>query len=86
MNDKRMKSQGTSSVWVVHGNYTKSGKPIYSANTHFDLGIPSMFHISELIYDKTFIIGVAVPGSPIYVSGRNLNLTWGPTSVKYDIS
>lgn len=49
--DKRLKYQGTSSSWVVHGNHTESGKPMYVANFHFDLGIPSTLHISELAFD-----------------------------------
>lgn len=50
INDKRLKHQGTSSSWVISGDYTRHGKPIFVANFHFDLGIPSTLHLTELYY------------------------------------
>lgn len=76
-----MKNQGTSSVWAIHGNFTKSGKPILSANTHFNLGVPSTLHISELSYDSKSIIGLAFPGTPVYITGQTKFMAWSPTSV-----
>ena len=84
--DKRLKTQGTTSIWTIHGNYTKSGFPILVANPNLDLGVPSMLHVSEMKYDNHFTYGFAFPGTPLYIFGRNSNLTWGPTSVEYDIS
>ena len=84
--DKRMKFQGTSSVWAINGNNTKSGKPLFSVNTHFGLGVPSVMHPSELIYGDKFVVGFTIPGTPIYITGRNKNITWSPSSVEYDIS
>lgn len=93
--DKRMKHQGTSSIWTVHGNYTSSGKPIFAINYHFDLGIPSTMHLSELYFterreDNTtqefMVSGGCIPGTPIYMTGKNKHLSWGPTSVETPIS
>lgn len=41
---------GASNAWVIHGNHTKTGKPILSNDPHLENRMPSYWYITEMIY------------------------------------
>ena len=47
-----IKNDHASNSWVVHGNYTKSGKPIFSNDPHMKNGIPIVNYIVKLYIDN----------------------------------
>ena len=52
---------------MISGKHTKSGKPILSDDTHLNNGVPSLWHLSRVIYpDGSYVFGFSVPGSPMH--------------------
>jgi penicillin amidase len=37
-----------SNNWVIHGNYTKTGKPLLAGDPHLGNGIPSLWYLIEM--------------------------------------
>ena len=62
---------GASNNWAIHGNHTKSGKPILSGDPHLGNGIPSVWIPISLVYKNdngevdelsgAFLAGFPVP-------------------------
>ena len=78
-----------SNSWVVHGNYTKSGKPIFSNDPHMKNGIPIVNYIVKLYIgteeqfkkgEEDIIVGSTPVGVPFLVIGNNKNLVYGFTT------
>ena len=78
-----------SNSWVVHGNYTKSGKPIFSNDPHMKNGIPIVNYIVKLYIgseeqfkkgEEEIIVGSLPVGVPFLVIGNNKNLAFGFTT------
>ena len=67
-----------SNSWAIHGNKTKSGKPILASDPHLDTNIPSIWHLSELNFGKdNYVIGSSIPGMPALLNGKTNYLSWG---------
>lgn len=76
---------GASNNWVVHGNFTEAGKPILANDPHLSLTAPPIWilqHVKTPTYD---VKGVAFPGVPLVVIGRNKHLAWGFTNTGVDV-
>ena len=78
-----------SNSWVVHGNYTKSGKPIFSNDPHMKNGIPIVNYIIKLYIgneeqfkkgEEEIIVGSLPVGVPFLVIGNNKHLAFGFTT------
>ena len=78
-----------SNSWVVHGNYTKSGKPIFSNDPHMKNGIPIVNYIVKLYIgneeqfkkgEEEVIVGSLPVGVPFLVIGNNKHLAFGFTT------
>jgi len=41
---------GASNSWAIHGNHTKTGKPMLSNDPHLGNGIPSIWILVSLDY------------------------------------
>jgi len=65
--------------WVIHGNYTKSRKPILSSDLSGVKEIPGEFYFAGIKFMEKEIVGASVPGVPIMLIGSNKNLSWGIT-------
>ena len=75
-----------SNNWVIHGNHTKSGKPIMANDPHLDNHIPCLWYLTELIYDndEKYVIGATLPGLPFIFSGKTQFFSWGATTLHTD--
>lgn len=69
-----------SNAWVIHGNYTKSGKPILANDPHLPHIIPSTIYLATLKFPSghTFV-GMGSTGIPSPIVGRTENIAWGIT-------
>jgi penicillin amidase len=45
----------SSNSWVIHGNYTKTGKPLLANDPHLGTGVPSAWYLLELSYGDNYI-------------------------------
>ncbi|EAR95945.2 peptidase S45 penicillin amidase (macronuclear) [Tetrahymena thermophila SB210] len=77
-----------SNAWVVHGNHTKSGKPILASDPHLTNNIPSAQYQNEIIIEDEGVnaIGATLAGSPLILNGRTDYLAWGNTVLFADTS
>ena len=78
-----------SNSWLVHGNYTKSGKPIFSNDPHMKNGIPIVNYIIKLYIgteeqfrkgEEEIIVGSLPIGVPFLVIGNNKHIAFGFTT------
>jgi len=71
---------GGSNAWVVHGNYTKSGKPILANDPHLPHTIPSTIYLYSLKFPSgSTFVGAGGTGIPLPIIGRTENVSWGIT-------
>ncbi len=71
---------GASNSWAIHGNYTKSGKPLLSSDPHLSTRVPSVLYMSRAkMPDGTAFFGGMMPGTPYFVYGRSDYIAWGAT-------
>ena len=79
-----------SNNWVVHGNFTSTGKPILCGDPHLGTKIPAFWQLMELQFEQDGevidMIGGSVPGVPGIVIGKNNYLTWSMTAPLNDNS
>ena len=60
-----------SNSWVIHGNKTKSGKPIFTNDPHLTNRLPTFHYILKMYIGprnekiKEIIVGSSFPGIPI---------------------
>jgi penicillin amidase len=70
-----------SNNWAVAPRLSKSGKPIVADDPHLDPRIlPGVWYPCGLITPEFRIVGVAVPGIPAMVIGRNEHVAVGVTN------
>ena len=75
-----------SNAWVVHGNHTKSGKPILANDPHLNNAIPSLWVQTNIIVPDNFIHGITFPGLPTVLIGKTKYFSWGMTTFYGDTS
>ena len=63
-------SEKGSNSWVIHGDYTKSGKPLLANDPHLDNSMPSIWYPLELVYSQNeYVHGVSFAGIPLIFIG-----------------
>jgi penicillin G amidase len=78
---------GGSNSWVISGNHTKSGKPLFVNDPHLKNILPTTWHISHQEFpDGSFIVGGMVPVVPLYAVFSTDNITSGITQLFADSS
>lgn len=75
-----------SNNWVIHGNYTSSGRPLLSSDPHLSNGLPSNWYLMSLQYSDKYTSGSTYPGIPGVLIGRAKHFAWGMTAVLADVS
>ena len=75
-----------SNNWVIHGNYTATGKPMLANDPHLGTGIPSFWLLNHIIWENNFLIGASAPGIPFIGIGRGMKTSFGQTNALCDIS
>jgi penicillin amidase len=73
-----------SNSWVVAPSKTKSGKVIFSNDTHIGYGQPSVFFEAHMEYPGQRIYGNYIAGVPFALLGHNQNCAWGLTMFEND--
>ena len=74
-----------SNNWVVGGQKSTTGKPIFSNDMHLMLNVPGIWsRMHQNIKGKLNVTGVTLPGSPYIVAGHNDYIAWGMTNVMLD--
>ena len=66
-----------SNNWVIHGNFTATGKPMLANDPHLGSSIPSFWSLTEIVWDDKFLIGASAPGIPLIGIGRGKNTSFG---------
>jgi len=77
-----------SNNWVVAGSRTVSGKPLLANDPHLGLTAPTTFFLAHVAFDedgeRRNIIGATLPGTPLFLLGRNDRVAWGLTTTNLD--
>lgn len=74
-----------SNNWAVAPSKTKNGKALLCNDMHLGLFAPGIWYqLHQTIPGKLNVTGVALPGSPVIVSGHNDRIAWGMTNVMLD--
>jgi penicillin G amidase len=74
-----------SNSWAVHGDRTRSGRPILANDMHLELSLPSIWYEIQLNAPGVNVYGVSLPGVPNVIVGFNEHLGWGFTNVGADV-
>jgi len=74
-----------SNAWVVSGQRSASGKPIFANDMHLSLSAPAIWFENHLCADEINATGVSFPGVPGLVAGHNGKIAWGFTNGFADI-
>lgn len=75
-----------SNNWVIHGNYTKTGKPLLAGDPHLGNQLPSHWYLMEMTYEGVTCIGATHPGIPQFMFGKTAHMSWAITSALTDLS
>lgn len=74
-----------SNNWAISGEKSKSGKPILANDPHVDARVlPGTFYPIGLICPEFKAVGIATPGIPGLISGRNEYVSFGITNAYGD--
>ncbi|CAI2383615.1 unnamed protein product [Moneuplotes crassus] len=74
-----------SNAWVIHGNYTESGKPILSTDPHLTSLLPCFWMMAEVSYGNVSRSGAFLTGFPWILLGRTESLGIGITAIHADV-
>jgi penicillin amidase len=82
---------GASNSWAIHGNHTKSGKPILSNDPHLGNGMPSVWYLASVLWDEgkdteNYLIGAFLPGVPFSSAGKSKYIGFAVTINPADTS
>lgn len=77
-----------SNHWVVHGDHTETGLPLFASDPHLKNGIPSSWIIyNSRLNDGSQRVSTAVlPGIPLFGIGRTKSIVWAFTTTRCDTS
>ena len=74
-----------SNSWVVSGNRTRSGKPLFANDMHLGFMAPGIWMQMQQVVEGQFrVSGVALPGQPMIIVGHNDHIAWGMTNLYVD--
>ena len=74
-----------SNSWVVSGEHTITGKPLFANDMHLGFGSPGIWlQIHQVVEGGLKVAGVALPGQPFVIVGHNENIAWGMTNLQVD--
>lgn len=75
-----------SNNWVIAPSMSKSGHAWLANDPHLELRHPSLWHWTHVESPSLNVIGAALPGVPLIVSGANRKLAWGLTNSYLDVA
>ena len=79
-----------SNCWAVHGNHTRSGKPILACDPHLRKSVQSTWYAMRMSWydsngEKSYIAGGSLVGTPSVSYGRTKFLAFGLTALNPDV-
>ena len=77
--------QPGSNAWAVSGVHTSSGKAVVANDMHIAWSLPGVWYMTHLQSPGMNVTGVAIPGVPAIVVGRNEHIAWGITNLGFDV-
>lgn len=76
----RLPRFNASNNWAVSGRHTRSGFPILCGDPHLEVNrLPNVWQEIVLRLPGNTLMGVAIPGVPGLIIGRNSHLAWSAT-------
>lgn len=75
-----------SNAFVIHGNYTETGKPILASDPHLSAQLPSNWHLSGIHINDFYIVGASAPGIYGIGMGKSNHFAFGMTCPLTDSS
>lgn len=78
-----------SNNWVLAGNRTKGGRALLANDMHLGLRLPPVWYRLMITYNdgqggQRKVVGVTLPGAPIFPVGSNTHVAWGATNAAGD--
>ena len=77
--------QPGSNAWAVSGAHTSSGKATVANDMHIGWSLPGVWYMTHLQGPGVNVTGVAIPGVPAIVVGRNEHISWGIANLGFDV-
>ena len=74
-----------SNNWVVSGQRSLSGQPIFANDMHLVLYAPSLWYENHVCGGDFNLNGVSLPGVPLIIAGHNGSVAWGYTNGFSDV-
>jgi len=74
-----------SNHWVVSGEHTESGSPVFAYDPHLTLMVPPVWYEQHIVADGVDVRGATFPGIPFVVTGQNDRGAWGFTNTGADV-
>ena len=77
--------QMASNNFVVHGDHTETGMPIFASDPHLNNSIPTSWLLFSFEWpDGRIIAGGFMPGTLAFGIGRSNDIVWGFTTSRCD--
>lgn len=67
---------------AIGPQHTKTGAPILANDPHLGLNLPNSWLIAGLKSPSYHVVGLMVPGLPLFAIGRNPQIAWGGTNMR----
>ena len=77
-------NQVHSNFWIVAGEKSQSGKPLFANDYHMPFLLPSLWYELHLVGDGIDAMGITMPGYPTIIAGHNRHIAWGATTTGAD--
>ncbi|MEK6238279.1 MAG: penicillin acylase family protein, partial [Planctomycetales bacterium] len=69
-----------SNAWAISPRRSRSGHALLASDPHIEINNhPTAWHEAVLHWDGHWMMGAALPGTPMFAVGRNERLAWGVT-------
>ncbi len=75
---------GASNSWVVSGEKSTTGKPIFANDPHLGHSAPGIWYEAHMVTPSMNVSGAVLPGIPFVIIGANEHVAWGFTNVMAD--
>ena len=79
--------QMSSNHWVIHGDHTETGMPLFASDPHLGTMLPSFWNLFVLHLPNGDVhSGGSMPGTPGVDIGRTERIAWAFTTSRSDSS
>jgi penicillin amidase len=72
---------GSNSIAIAPGR-TTTGGAIIASDPHLGLNLPNTWILAGLKSPSYHVVGMMVPGLPVFAIGRNADIAWGGTNMR----